>query len=158
MRGIIYVVCLLSAALAAHVQAASAQEQKVLASAEYSDDPGLRCDLLEVKRVSGGALNVRWRVVNTTAGAGSLAGSSGKSINYQYSYSQLYFIDPAENKKYSYLADSAGGNILQVYEGAYAAGQQRLNWAKFPAPPASSKKITIHIPKFTPFDDIPVSE
>jgi hypothetical protein len=161
MRGIIFIVCLLSAALAAHVQFAPAlaqQEQKVLASAEYSDDPNLRCDLLEVKRVSGGALNIRWRVVNTTAGAGGLTGASGKPINYNYSYTQLYFIDPAENKKYSYLTDSAGGYILQIYEGTYAPGQQRSNWAKFPAPPASSKKITIYIPKFTPFDDIPISE
>ena len=161
MRGIIYIFCLLSAVLASHfgiVLAHAQSEQKVLASAEYSDDPNLRCDLLEVKRVSGGALNIRWRVVNTAGGAGGLTGSSGKSITYSYSWNQLYFIDPAENKKYSYLTDSAGGYIVQVFEGAYAPGQQRSNWAKFPAPPVTSKKITIHIPKFTPFDDVPISE
>ena len=42
----------------------------VLASAEYSADPDLRCDLLEVKRVSGGALMVRWRIVNGSSAAG----------------------------------------------------------------------------------------
>ena len=137
---------------------AQAAPEKVLASGEFSDDPNLRCDLLEVKRVSGGALNIRWRVVNTAGGPGGLTGTTGKSINYRFSWSELYFIDPAENKKYSFLTDSAGNRVLQVFEGQYAAGQQRSNWAKFPAPPAASKKISIYIPKFPPFDDVPVSE
>ena len=133
-------------------------QEKVLATGEFSNDPNLRCDLLEVKRVSGGALNIRWRVVNTAGGPGGLTGTAGKSIHYGFSWNQLYFIDPAENKKYGFLTDSAGNRILQMFEGGYAAGQQRTNWAKFPAPPAASKKISIYIPNFPPFDDVPVSE
>ncbi len=161
MRGIVSVFCLLSAVLASHVAFAPAHaqaEQKVLASGEFSNDPNLRCDLLEVKRVSGGALNVRWRVVNTAGAPGGLAGSTGKPIGYNFAWSQLYFIDPAENKKYGFLTDSSGNRVLQVFEGQYAPGQARSNWAKFPAPPANSKKISIYIPNFPPFDDVPVSE
>jgi hypothetical protein len=131
---------------------------KVLASGQYANDPDLRCDILEVKRVSGGALNIRWRVVNTSAQPGGLAATSGKPIAYNYSWNQLYYTDPAENKKYGYLTDTAGNRIVQMYEGQYAPGQQRMNWAKFPAPPPGSKKISIYIPQFPPFDDIPVSE
>ncbi len=138
--------------------AAQAAPEKILASAEYTNDPNLRCDLLEVKRVSGGALNIRWRVVNITGGASGLTGTAEKPITYSFGWNQLYFIDPAENKKYGFLTDSAGKMILQVFEGQYAAGQQRTNWAKFPAPPASSTKISIYIPQFPPFDDVPVSE
>jgi hypothetical protein len=69
----------------------------------------------------------------------------------------LYYIDPAENKKYQFLTDSAGHRILDVYEGEYAPGQQRVQWAKFPAPPVSSTKISITLPKFPPFEDIPIS-
>jgi hypothetical protein len=138
--------------------AAQAAPEKILASAEYSNDPNLRCDLLEVKRVSGGALNIRWRVVNTAGGASGLTGTAGKPISYNFSWSQLYFIDPAENKKYGFLTDSGGNKVLQVFEGQYDAGQRRTNWAKFPAPPAASKKISIYIPQFPPFDDVPVSE
>ena len=137
---------------------AQATPEKVLASAEYSNDPSLRCDLLQVKRVSGGALNVKWRVVNTVKPGSGLTGTPAKSISYHFSWSQLYYTDPAENKKYGYLTDSAGNKILHVFEGGYAAGQQRTNWAKFPAPPATSKKITIYIPQFPPFDDVPISE
>jgi hypothetical protein len=137
---------------------AQAPPAGVLASAEFSNDPNLRCDILEVKRVSGGALNIRWRIVNTTGQPGGLTGAQGKPIGYSFGWDQIYFIDPAENKKYSFLKDSGGNRILQVFEGNYAPGQQRVNWAKFPAPPPSSQKISIYLPNFPPFEDIPVSQ
>jgi hypothetical protein len=50
----------------------------VLGSAQFGADPDLRCDLLEVKRVSGGALTIRWRVVNGGGAPGRLTGGAGK--------------------------------------------------------------------------------
>jgi len=133
----------------------------VLASAQFNADPNLRCDLLEVKRVSGGALLVRWRVINT-AGAqqssGLVAGAQSKPIYYNFDWPELYYTDPAENKKYAFLTDSAGSRILDVFYGNFGPGEQHLGWAKFPAPPATSNKITIYIPKFMPFEDVPVSQ
>jgi hypothetical protein len=111
-----------------------------------------------VKRVSGGALIVTWRMVNTAGSAGGLTATAAKKISYRFSWNQLYYIDPAENKKYQFLTDSGGNRILEVFEGDYAGGQQRVNWAKFPAPPASSTKISVTIPNFRPFDDLPVSQ
>jgi hypothetical protein len=130
----------------------------VLASGEYTNDSMLRADLLEVKRVSGGSLTVRWRVTNTANQSQGLVAAEPKKISYRYHYNQLYYTDPAENKKYQYLSDSHGNQLLQVFEGEYAPGQQRGNWAKFPAPPATSKKITVHVPNFPPFEDIPVAD
>jgi len=131
----------------------------VLASAQFSADPNLRCDLLEVKRVSGGALMIQWRLTNTAGEQqpGSLAASQPKPIYYDFQWDQLYYIDPAENKKYSVLTDSESQRILEVFWGNLEAGQQRLNWAKFPAPPATSMVISISIPRFAPFEDVPVS-
>lgn len=130
----------------------------VLASAEFNNDPQLRADLLEVKRVSGGSLTVRWRVVNTAAAPQGMVASTAKPIYYKYEYHQLYYTDPAENKKYGFLSDTQQNRLIQVFEGNFEAGQQRGNWAKFPAPPATSKKITIHIPNFPPFEDIAVAD
>jgi hypothetical protein len=159
MRAMVCAICLLVGVSMAQFAPALAQTPAgVLASAPYSANPDLRCDILEVKRVSGGALNIRWRVVNTAGQGGGLAGTPGKPISYNFSWAQFYYIDPAENKKYSYLTDSAGSRILEIYEGQYAPGQQRVNWAKFPAPPAKSKKISIYIANFPPFEDVPVSE
>src|SRR5580692_10577756 len=41
-----------------------------LASQQFNQDPDLRCDVLEVRRVSGGALLVRWRLSRPAAAAG----------------------------------------------------------------------------------------
>jgi hypothetical protein len=120
----------------------------VIASAQFSNDPNLRCDLLEVKRVSGNALLVRWRLINTGA----------KGIGYDFDWPQLYYTDPAENKKYAFLTDSSGARVLDMWWGTLGPAEQRLQWAKFPAPPATSKKITVYIPKFMPFEDVPVGQ
>ena len=132
----------------------------VIASAQYSADPNLRCDLLEVRRVSGGALLVRWRLINA-AGApqsnGLVAGAAPKAIHYDFDWPQLYYTDPAENKKYAFLTDSENNRVLDVWYGDLPPGEQRLQWAKFPAPPATSTKVTVYIPKFAPFEDTPVS-
>jgi hypothetical protein len=147
----------------AHAPAAATA---VLATAQFSEDPDLRCDLLEVKRISGGALMVRWRIVNTAgqANASSTGGftnpTPAKTIHYYFSsWDALNYIDPAENKKYLPLTDSANNRILDVFgDVTLQPGQQRLNWAKFPAPPPGSTKISISIPNFAPFEDAPVAQ
>jgi len=120
-----------------------------LGSAQYNLDPDLRCDLMEVKRVSGNALIVRWRVVNT---------STSKYIDYDFSWEDVYYIDPAENKKYGFLTDAEGNRILDIKWGRINAGQQWLAWAKFPAPPPTSTKVSISVGGFAPFEDVPVAQ
>ncbi len=124
-----------------------AKPGSVIASAQYSNDPNLRCDVLEVKRVSGGALLARWRFVNTGA----------KPVAYDFSWDDIYYIDPAGNKKYNFLTID-GKRILDQWWGTLQPGEQRVVWAKYPAPPATSKRISLNVPKFAPFEDIPVSE
>jgi hypothetical protein len=136
----------------------TASAQTVLATGQYSADPDLRAEILEVKRVSGGTLNVRWRIVYGAAQPGGLTGTAGKPVYYNFSWEQIYYVDPAENKKYQFLVDSGGNRILEVFHGNLAPGQQRMNWAKFPAPPASSNKISLYIPNFAPFEDLPISQ
>jgi len=145
---------------AASQPAAPAAPANVIASGQYSADPDLRCDLLEVRRVSGGALLVKWRIVNTAGGqaTGGLTGASQpKTIYWDGHWEDLYYIDPVENKKYGFLTDAGGQRIADLSWGNVPGGQQRGNWAKFPAPPASSNKISLHIPSFPPFEDVPVS-
>jgi hypothetical protein len=150
-----------ASAPAATPAATPASSGNAIASAQFNGDPNLRCDLLEVKRTSGGALLIRWRTINTaTAQSGGLvAGTASKPIYYALdSWNDLYYTDPAENKKYAFLTDTENNRILDVFQGNFETGQQHLNWAKFPAPPATSNKITVVIPKFVPFEDVPVSQ
>ena len=119
-----------------------------LGTTQYSENPQIRCDLLEVKRVSGNALLARWRVVH--AGA-------APHVSYNFDWKDIYYIDPAENKKYSFLTDSEGNRILDAKWGGMRPGDQWLSWAKFPAPPATSTKISLSIGGFAPFEDVPVA-
>lgn len=118
----------------------------VIASAQYSNDPNLRCDLLEVKRVTG-AMLARWRIINTGT----------KPVGYDFSWDDVYYIDATTNKKYSNLTID-GKRILDMWWGTLPPGEQRVMWAKYPAPPPTTKRISLNIPKFTPFEDVPVSE
>ena len=108
-----------SAAPTAAPAAAPASSGTAIASAQFGGNPGLRCDLLEVKRTSGGALLLRWRLVNTggQASTGLVAGGSSKPIYYNFDWQELYYTDPAENKKYAYLTDSENNKILDIFWG-----------------------------------------
>jgi hypothetical protein len=144
------VVSLLTAAVAvaqAWPGAALTQTSAVIASDTFSGDSNLRCDLLDVKRVSGGAVRIKWRMTNTGA----------KEIYYNFDWNELYFVDPAENKKYGVLTDTEGQRILDVFWGTFKPGEQKVQWAKFPAPPIGSSRITVNIPKVIPFEDVLVS-
>jgi len=148
------------AAAAPAPAAAAMSPSAAIASAQYSADPNLRCDLLQVRRVSGGALLVRWRLINTagTPQSNTLVAATPKAVHYDFNWGDLYYTDPAENKKYAFLTDSEGNRVLDMWWGDLGPGEQRLQWAKFPAPPASSAKVTVYIPKFAPFEDTPVSQ
>lgn len=139
--------------------AAAPVPDTVIATATFSADPALRADLLEVRRVSGGALLVKWKITNThPAQAEGLAATAAKPIYYDFAWGDLYYVDPAENKKYGYLTDAEGGRILDIFYGTLKPGESRANWAKFPAPPPSSTRISLTLPKFPPFEDVPVAQ
>src|ERR1700675_1758429 len=67
----------------AQASPAPAPAARVLASGEFSNNPDLHCDLLEVKRVSG-ALLIRFRIINTA--------TSGKDIHWSTNWSDFYFV------------------------------------------------------------------
>jgi len=132
---------------------------QVVASQPYNNNPDVRCDVMEVRRVSGGALLIRWRVIRPAAqaAAGLAAGQQQPGIYVNWAWENVYFTDPAENKKYQGLRDSAGAWLGQGDSKAYSPGDQQMMWMKFPAPPPASNKITFVFPGFPPFEDLPVS-
>ena len=130
--------------------ASAAPPAGVLASDQALDNSDLRGDLLQVKRVSGGALMIKFRVTNTSA--------QPKDIYYNAEPDDFYFTDPAENKKYGVLKGGDNKPMGDFVGNHLQSGQQQAGWAKFPAPPATSTKISIHLPRFAPFEDVPISQ
>jgi hypothetical protein len=112
---------------------------------------------LEVRRVSGGALLLKWRLVRAAAAGGGLASNSGQAIYHNWNWSDVYFTDAAENKKYSGLKDTSGNWLAQGDAKNYKPGDQQAMWMKFPAPPETSTRVTFVFPGFAPFEDVPVA-
>lgn len=129
----------------------------VLASTD-GDRPGMRVEVVELKRASGDTVNLKFTMIN----------DSDKDMSYGYDFGEgstsdintiagAHLIDAAGKKKYFVVRDTE--NACLCSRGLDAIKQKtRANlYAKFPAPPDDVQKITVVIPHFTPMDDVPIS-
>jgi hypothetical protein len=116
---------------------------------------GIIAELIECKREDG-VMTIKLRLRNTTDKEEKVTLISG--LNYD-----AYYVT-AENKKYLVLRDSekktltpqaSGSGILWV---TLAKGGTYVWWAKYPAPPASVKKVSYYTPLTPPFDNVPIKD
>ena len=140
-------------------QAQTSAPSAVLATAD-GEAPGLRVEVMELKRVSGGTVNLKFVMIN----------DSGKSVDFGYSFVDrshdvvdfksiggVHLIDAAGKKKYFVVRDS-GKKCVCSQNLKDLQPKSRMNlWAKFPAPPENVEKISVVIPHFMPMDDVPIS-
>ena len=80
----------------------------------------------------------------------------------EFKWSDVYFINKAQDKKYHVLKDSKGTWVAsQVYYGGVRqtipAGKKKLVWFKMPAPPAGDDAINLTLPVAMPFDGLRIS-
>jgi hypothetical protein len=66
-------------------------------------------------------------------------------------------IDGTNKKKYFVMRDGDGACLCSRNVPAIATGSQAVLWAKFPVPPDDVQKITVEIPHFPPFEDVPLT-
>lgn len=140
----------------------SAQQKKEpqpIASTE-GETPGISIEVTELKRVSGGIINLKFTMIN----------DSDHAVNFEYSFVDrnheiidfgsiggVHLIDAAGKKKYFVVRDSEKRCVCsQKVAGLQPKSRVKL-WAKFPAPPDDVQKITVVIPHFQPMDDVPIS-
>jgi len=74
-----------------------------------------------------------------------------------------YLVDARNRTKYPVLKDNRGNLVAGKHGGpgkvvVLAPGKTLGTWAKFAAPPADARKISVFIPGVQPFEDVPVSE
>ncbi len=125
---------------------------------------GVEVALLSVKRVSDGTLTVKWEYRNKSDEPKRL-GESFDGMGSSEAYSLVYYayvVDARNKKKYPVLKD-AHGIVVAAKHGAgkvVVLGPKKTMgvWAKFAAPPADTRKISIFIPGTQPFEDVPISE
>jgi hypothetical protein len=154
--------------LAGAVELSAYQKEGSPASAiavnDYEVD-GVEVALLSVKRISDGTLTVKWQYRNKTNQPKKL-GESFKGMGWSEPFSLVYdaYVVDARNKtKYPVLKDTRGDLVAGKHPGTRKVvvlePKQTLGaWAKFAAPPADAKKISVFIPGTQPFEDVGISE
>jgi len=129
----------------------------VLATAD-GEAPGLRVEVMELKRVSGGTVNLKFVMIN----------DSDKSMSFGYRFIEpgtqdyaniggVHLIDAAGKKKYFVVRDSAKSCVCSKGLTDLEPKSRMNLWAKFPAPPDNVEKIGVVIPHFMPLDDVSIS-
>jgi hypothetical protein len=128
----------------------------VLATSE-GDLPGIRVELVELKRTSGDTVNLKFAMIN----------DSDKELGFGYEFGEgtgdigtigaTHLIDAAGKKKYFVVRDTEGACLCSRGISNIKPKTRATLFAKFPAPPGDVKNITVVIPHFTPMDDVPIS-
>jgi outer membrane protein OmpA-like peptidoglycan-associated protein len=128
---------------------------RAIASQE-SETPDVVVELTGVNRTPGGFVTITFRYRNN--------GSSAFRFPHQRMVRGAYFLDGANRKKYDVVQDQRQQPLcseslqLRGQTGdTIGAGSAMNLWAKFPAPPESTKTISVSLPLAPPFDDVAVS-
>lgn len=123
------------------------------------ETPGLRVDITELKRSSGGGLSLKLVVHNNSDKAVSYRshwlGDTTVSSDYS-AVGGIHLIDPVGKKKYFVTRDSDMKCVCSTDLNDVKAGAQTNLWAKFPAPPPEVKTVSVIVPHFAPMDDVPI--
>ncbi len=127
---------------------AAASSKASLGTAE-SDLPGIRMELLELRRV-GNSVSVKFNLFNDGSKEFELGYSFGGWDNIQ----NAYVIDPLTNTKYPVITE--GGCQCSSNVPHIASKSKALLWAKFAVPP-QVQRLSVMIPRFAPLEDVPIS-
>ena len=123
---------------------------------QETNTEGVVAEFMECKRKEG-VLSVKIRFRNTGAAPASIS-----LLVYGRGYDRIYFT--AEGTKYYILKDEDGNWLAPGTDpsGSLGFSLQKgkifLWWAKYPAPPAAVKKITLFTTVTGPFEDIPITD
>ena len=121
---------------------------------------GVRIDITELKRASGGTLNLKFTIVNNSSDevntASEYFGDHDVTRDSYRNVSGIHLIDPVNKKKYYVVTDAEKHCVCSTDIANIKAGQKVNLWAKFPAPPADVQKVSIEIPHFQPLDDVAI--
>ena len=124
---------------------------KILGSAD-GETPGTHIDVTQFKRVSGDMVFMQFVLTNDTKATIPLGGLMIGSVNDNATISGVYLDDGTT--KYNVVRDAQGKCVCSSAL-TYLEPKSTVSlWAKFSAPPTSTKKLNIDVPHFPPIDDV----
>jgi hypothetical protein len=142
-------VLLLGAPYAGHAQEESAPVKTIEGS-----EPGVRAEILSLKRTEGGLLTLRIAFENESGGEvkNKALPGSGNVENFQ-------LVDFLNKRKYNVLRASDGACLCTSLNPLTSSEQgKRVLWAKFSAPPESVTRISLLLPEAEPVDGVPITK
>ncbi|MGH7818891.1 MAG: hypothetical protein ACREQ9_03885 [Candidatus Binatia bacterium] len=142
--------------------AAQAQDEAAPKAAEPlvqdSEVEGVKVELNSAKRTSGNTVTINFKFMSEGSEEASYYREVGLSSTDNL-IEHVYYVDAANKKKYLIVKDTQGkplGTKLNLF--SLKGGKSKAAWAKFPAPPADVKTISVYIPGAPPFEDVPLAE
>jgi hypothetical protein len=146
---------LAGAAMVAAMAAVQAQEKKPLQVQETNFE-GITAEVTEVTRKEG-VLTVKLRFRNTAAKPTRIhiLGNWGDADKFYAVAGATKMLPLRDSQKVALMTatDSGGAVTAEIKPGG-----SFLFWGKYPAPPASAKKVTYMTPHAPPFEDLPITE
>ncbi len=121
---------------------------------------GMRVEVTELKRGSGGTLNLKFAMINGTDKPHDFSYNYGDGSQGATDYNAIggvHLIDQVGKKKYFVARDSENKCVCSQGVSTVPPGGRVNLWAKFPAPPDDVAVISIVVPHFSPMDDVPLS-
>jgi hypothetical protein len=153
-KKLVFFVMLFATVLSFAVAPSTSSAAPVLATAE-GEQPGVRAEVTELKRASGGTINLKFVIVNESDGSFD---SRSRLMGEEYaSVDGITLIDPVGKKKYFVVRDTEKHCVCSRNVNNVGKKSRSNLWAKFPAPPEDVQKISVTIPHFQPMDDVPIS-
>jgi len=146
------------AATTAAPPAAAASALPAIAASD-GEKSGVRVEVTELKRSSGGTVNLKLTMINASDGPVSFDYNFVDKDHEVTDFSGIggvHLIDPVGKKKYFVARDSENKCLCSQRVKDIAAGSRANLWAKFPAPPDDVQKISVVVPHFAPMDDVPL--
>ncbi|MBI4466691.1 MAG: hypothetical protein HY656_04615 [Acidobacteria bacterium] len=122
---------------------------------QETNQAGLVAEFTECKRKEG-VLTIKVRLRNTSAQDVGVYVVSSRNYDdfYVMAAGKKYFVLQDSEKTPLAVAASGGGSVYA----SISKGGTWTWWAKYPAPPASVKKVNYIWPLGAPFEDIPVTD
>jgi hypothetical protein len=116
--------------------------------------------LLEVTRVSGGTIDVRF-TVSCAADAPApvpIAELFASAPTDAGTVADVFAVDEASGKKYFVVRDADRRPVGSRDLDAIAPGGSREFWTRIGAPPPGVAAVTIHVPRTPPFSGVPIAD
>jgi outer membrane protein OmpA-like peptidoglycan-associated protein len=125
-------------------------------AAQETEAEGLTAEVTSVRHTAGGLVTIGLRYRNT--------GTSPYTFPHAPLIRGTYLLDSTNRRKYEVARDrnqkplcSETLNFSFPDGVTLKPGEAIALWAKFGAPPESTKTVSVHLPLAPPFDDVPIS-